>query len=95
MASNSPTLNSLAAGAAAAIKAVYGTVFQSGPICPTIYQTSGNSVDYVKDITGAPYAFAVELRDTGMHGFVLPPTQILPSGVETFAAMNYLLGKIV
>ena len=52
-------------------------------------------MDYVKDISGAPYAFAVELRDTGMNGFVLPPTQILPSGVETFAAMNYLLGKIV
>ena len=31
---------------------------------------------------GIPYAFAMELRDTGEHGFILPPDQIIPTGEE-------------
>ena len=78
----------------AAIKGVYGTVFESGPICPTIYQVSGSSVDYVADVSKAQYAFTAELRDTGQYGFVLPVDQIRPSAVEAFAGLRYLLLKI-
>ena len=34
---------------------------------------------------GLPYAFAMELRDTGEHGFILPPEQIIPNGEEVMA----------
>ena len=88
---NNAEYQSLASGVVAAIKAVYGTVFQSGPICPTIYQVSGSSVDYVTDVSKAKYAFTSELRDTGANGFVLPPAQIRPSAVEAYAGLRYLL----
>lgn len=94
VAANNSKLQSLAQGVVAAIKAVYGTIFQSGPICTTIYQVSGGSVDYVYDITKAEYSFTAELRDTGKYGFVLPPDQILPSAVEAFAGVRYLLLNI-
>ncbi|KAK3299584.1 carboxypeptidase [Chaetomium fimeti] len=84
-------LQSLAEGAAAAIKAVNGLDFTTGPICSTIYKASGSSVDYVNDVTGAEYVFTVELRDTGEYGFVLPAEQIVPSGEEAFAGVKYML----
>ncbi|KAL8788338.1 MAG: hypothetical protein Q9213_001735 [Squamulea squamosa] len=94
VAANNAEYQSLAQGVVAAIKAVYGTVFKAGPICPTIYQVSGASVDYVADVTRAQYSFTSELRDTGNYGFVLPAEQILPSGVEAFAGLRYLLGNL-
>ncbi|KAK4163834.1 putative carboxypeptidase [Cladorrhinum sp. PSN259] len=84
-------LQTLAAGAAAAIKAVYGTTFQYGPICSTIYKATGSSVDYANDVAGSDYTFTAELRDTGSSGFVLPASQIVPSGIETYAGVRYLL----
>ena len=35
----------------------------------------------------ATYSYGVELRDTGKHGFLLPPDQIIPSGEETLQAL--------
>ena len=87
-------LQSLAQGAVAAIKAIYGTIYQAGPICTTIYQATGTSVDYVNDISGAKYTFTSELRDTGTYGFVLPASQILPTGIEAFAGFKYLLQNL-
>lgn len=82
---------SLASGAAAAIRAVHGTAFKTGPICSTIYKATGNSVDYAQDVVGAEYVFTAELRDTGSYGFVLPANQIIPSGEEAYAGVKYLL----
>lgn len=89
--SNNAEYQSLASGVVAAIKSVYGTVFRTGAICPTIYQVSGGSVDYVTDVSKAQYTFTSELRDTGNYGFVLPANQILPSAIEAFAGLKYLL----
>ncbi|KAL1837079.1 hypothetical protein VTJ49DRAFT_4307 [Mycothermus thermophilus] len=84
-------LQSLARGAANAIRAVHGTSFKTGPICSTIYKATGNSVDYANDVVGADYTFTTELRDTGRYGFVLPANQIKPSGEEAWAGVRYLL----
>lgn len=81
----------LAEGAVAAVKAVHGTTFTPGPICSTIYQVSGDSVDYAYENAQAKYSMTVELRDTGNNGFVLPANQILPSGEEMWAGLAYLL----
>jgi carboxypeptidase A4 len=78
-------------GAIAAIKAVHGTVFEGGPICNTIYQVSGSSVDYAFEQAKATYSMTVELRDTGRYGFVLPPAQIVPAVEETWAGLTYLV----
>ena len=40
------------------------------------------------------YSYAVELRDTGRHGFLLPKEEILPSSEETFAAVVHLANFI-
>ncbi|KAL2152219.1 hypothetical protein VTH82DRAFT_5403 [Thermothelomyces myriococcoides] len=79
VAPNNSELQSLARGAAAAIREVHGTSFQTGPICSTIYKATGNSVDYVSDVIGADYVFTAELRDTGRYGFVLPANQMYPA----------------
>ncbi|KZL84080.1 zinc carboxypeptidase, partial [Colletotrichum incanum] len=84
-------LQSLAKGAIAAIKAVYGTSYKYGPICSTIYKATGSSVDYVNDVVKADYTFTQELRDTGNYGFVLPANQIVPTSEETYAGVRYLL----
>ena len=34
---------------------------------------------------GIPYSMAMELRDTGSYGFILPPSQIIPTGEEVWA----------
>ncbi|CAN8104497.1 unnamed protein product [Discula destructiva] len=94
VAANNNEYQSLASGAADAIAALYGTQFTTGPICSTIYQATGNSVDYLADVTKADYSFTMELRDTGRYGFVLPPAQILPSGQEAFEGVKYLIQNI-
>ncbi|PNY29308.1 Metallocarboxypeptidase A-like protein [Tolypocladium capitatum] len=88
---NNDDYQRLAGGAVDAIAAVHGTNFQSGPICTTIYQAAGSSIDYVNDVVQGDYGFAVELRDTRKFGFVLPADQIVPSGEEAFAGVMYLL----
>lgn len=77
--------HALASGLADSIKVVYGTGYQTGPICTTIYPVSGGSVDYAYDVVKANYSYTFELRDTGLYGFLLPADQILSSSVETFA----------
>lgn len=82
------------AGAVAAIEAVHGTQFEYGPVCQTIYQASGSSVDYANDVVRSQYTFTAELRDTGRYGFVLPANQIRPTSEEMWAGIKYLLANM-
>ncbi|RYP12705.1 hypothetical protein DL765_007205 [Monosporascus sp. GIB2] len=83
----------LARGVASAIARPYGTRFDYGPTCSTIYQTNGGSNDYIQDVSKAEFAWAFELRDTGRNGFVLPPEQIIPSGFEAWEGIKNLLNN--
>ncbi|KAI0530295.1 hypothetical protein GGR58DRAFT_493838 [Xylaria digitata] len=78
----------LAAGIAAAIAKPYNTTFDYGPGCLVLYQSSGNGRDYVTDVGKAQFGWGIELRDT-RYGFVLPPEQILPSGIEIWEGLKY------
>ncbi|KAH6563800.1 hypothetical protein BASA50_004513 [Batrachochytrium salamandrivorans] len=78
-----------------ALKKTYGTSFTVGQICQVIYQASGSSVDHVYARANVTYSFAVELRDTGRYGFVLPPRYIVPSGEETFSAVVAMSMQII
>ena len=74
---------------------MYGTAYTYGPVCKTIYQATGGSLDYAYDVSKIKYSYTAELRDKGNYGFVLPANQIYPVGVETFAAIKYMLKNMV
>jgi carboxypeptidase A2 len=62
-------------------------------VCRIIYKASGSSIDWTF-ANGVKYSFAVELRDTGTYGFLLPADQILPSGAEVLAAVKALYSHV-
>eukprot|EP00040_Diaphanoeca_grandis_P039335 m.258791 g.258791 ORF g.258791 m.258791 type:complete len:447 (+) comp37096_c0_seq1:89-1429(+) len=70
-----------------AIEKVHGTKYTYGPISTTIYPASGSSVDYAYGVCGVKYSFGPEGRDTGRFGFLLPFTEIEPSGQENLAGV--------
>ncbi|EPS35923.1 hypothetical protein H072_10583 [Dactylellina haptotyla CBS 200.50] len=76
----------------AAMQKPYGTKFDYGPSCTTIYPTTGDSTDYTYGALKIVHSYSVELRDTGRSGFVLPPAQIAPSGDEAFQGLQALVG---
>ncbi|OTB04795.1 hypothetical protein M426DRAFT_320384 [Hypoxylon sp. CI-4A] len=92
-AANQAQQDSLAEEVAAAIAKPYGTRFTTGPICSTLYAAAGGSNDYVTDVNKAEYGWAIELRDTGRNGFVLPANQILPTSIEIWEGVKYLFAN--
>lgn len=40
-------------------------------------------------------AYTVEVRDTGKHGFILPPKEILPNNVEVWAGFQAMLDGVM
>ncbi|CAF5138617.1 unnamed protein product, partial [Rotaria magnacalcarata] len=88
-------------GSAKAVKAlgaVFGTNYVHGNIGSTIYIASGNTVDWTFGAANITFSYAVELRDTGEYGFLLPEDQIVPTGKETLAGelalLQYIEGKV-
>ena len=86
---------SVAGGVASAIRGVNGLSFTYGPTCSTIYQTAGSSTDWATDVAGIEFAWGFELRpaSSGAGGFVLPASQIIPSGDENWAGMRYMFSQ--
>ena len=56
--------------------------------CPRLDATSGGSDDWTYGKLGLVYSYALELRDRGRYGFLLPANQIIPTAKETFAAIK-------
>ncbi|RXG47307.1 hypothetical protein VDGE_07134 [Verticillium dahliae] len=81
----------LARRATQAIREVEGTQFVFGPSCATLYVATGYSIDYAYEVGKADWAYLIELRDTGNHGFVLPPAQIRGSAEEQWAGFKTIL----
>ncbi|XP_070577619.1 carboxypeptidase B-like [Ptychodera flava] len=73
---------------AAAIEAVHGTIYATGTIANTLSLANGNSAEWGYDNQSIVLSHAVELRDTGEHGFLLPEDQIQPTAEETFEAVK-------
>jgi murein tripeptide amidase MpaA len=94
VATNQAAHDALAAGTGDAIRASGGTIWTTGPSCTTLYATSGSSTDYLSDVAGAEFSLTIELRDRGSLGFVLPASQIRPSGQEQWEGMRYLLANM-
>jgi len=67
-----------------ALHAVNGTDYIVGCIPCILYVASGGASDWAMGAADVPYAFSMELRDTGRYGFLLPPSFIEPVGRETW-----------
>jgi len=61
----------------------YGTSYRYGPPSRILYAVAGGSIDWTYAVLGVRYSYALELRDKGSYGFLLPASQINPSGEET------------
>ncbi|XP_036038525.1 carboxypeptidase A1 [Onychomys torridus] len=79
-------LDQLAKSAVTALTSLYGTKYKYGSIIDTIYQASGSTIDWTYS-QGIKYSFTFELRDTGLRGFLLPASQIIPTAEETWLAL--------
>ncbi|GLH14750.1 Carboxypeptidase B, partial [Gryllus bimaculatus] len=77
-----------------AVQKAGGQRYQVGAATKLLYPTSGGSDDWAKGVAGIKYAYTVELRDKGDYGFLLPATQIVPTGRETFAGIKALVRAI-
>ncbi|KAM0748716.1 hypothetical protein T439DRAFT_382494 [Meredithblackwellia eburnea MCA 4105] len=78
-----------AVGAAKALRSVHGRSFEVGSVCQVSLTSPGESLDWTYGVAKITWSFAFELRG-GVYGFLLPPSQILPSGEETLEALYSL-----
>ncbi|KAF5281424.1 hypothetical protein FQR65_LT14695 [Abscondita terminalis] len=63
----------------------YGTEYTVGNKPNVLgYIGSGGSIDWMCGVHKIKMPYTFELRDTGRYGFILPPDQIIPTGLETF-----------
>ncbi|XP_004642810.1 carboxypeptidase A2 [Octodon degus] len=92
-AKNFDELNEVAQKAAQSVTSLHGTKYTVGPICSVIYQASGGSIDWSYE-SGIKYSFALELRDTGRYGFLLPAKQILPTAEETWLGLKTIMEHV-
>lgn len=72
----------------------YGTYYKAGTSADIIYATTGGTMDWVTATLGVTYSYGLELRDRGRYGFMLPANQIIPTGIETFAAIKAMVAEM-
>ncbi len=72
----------------------FGTQFVGGPTYTTIYPAAGVASDWMYE-GASVIGYGCELRDTGEFGFVLPPEQIVPSGIELLNAVEYVTDWLI
>jgi len=78
-----------------ALRAVHGKEFTFGSISQVIYPASGSSADWAYDTADIPCSYAVELRDEGRYGFLLPESEIKPVEEEMFAAFKKMADHVI
>ncbi|XP_067013998.2 carboxypeptidase B [Anabrus simplex] len=81
-------LQSLGDKAMAALEAVRGTKYLTGPTVGLMYYAAGTSHDWAKGTLGVKYSYTIELPCGGSQGFDPPATEILPVVTETFEAFK-------
>ena len=84
----------VALGSVRALRSQHESQFSTGKICDLLFSNWGTSIDWSYARAGIKWSFAIELRDAGTHGFLLPPSQIRPSGEELTSLVGYMAGFI-
>uniref|UniRef100_A0A8C4X6Q8 Carboxypeptidase O n=1 Tax=Erpetoichthys calabaricus TaxID=27687 RepID=A0A8C4X6Q8_ERPCA len=92
-ASNFKELLDLGLRAAEAIKKKHGTTYRVGPPSSILYNNSGSSRDWARDM-GIPFSYTLELRDNGTHGFLLPEEQIEATCQEAQAGVMLIVESV-
>jgi len=91
---NYEEIQQLAIDSCDAIYSVHGTIFD--PInSADLYPASGAADDWYKGVLGSRFTFTTELRDTGNYGFILPASQIKPSGEEMWAGFEVEINRLL
>jgi len=90
------TLDKVGRQAAESMKQIAGdnTAYTVGNSAITLYPASGGSDDWAKALLKIKYAYTIELRDTGRHGFILPALYIIPTAKEALAAVQVITNVI-
>ena len=60
-----------------------------------LYVASGGSLDWTLGELGIPYSYAMELRDKGHYGFLLPEEQIIDTAREVWAFHRAVAREII
>ena len=55
---------------------------------------SGVSTDHYYVNEGVLHSYTIELRDTGLYGFELPPRLIVPTATETWNGIKAFMNAI-
>jgi len=84
-------MKELADRANEALNSKHGTPYTVEPIGGAI----GDSAAWALAEAKIPYAYGLELRDTGDSGFELPPEQIIPNGEEVWAFHEVAAQQII
>jgi len=93
---NSPdeaALNAMGAGMATAIKESFGKVYVNQKAIG-LYPASGTAEDWFYS-AGIRFSYTIELRDTGLYGFLLPADQILPTAQEIWNSMIFYIQNTI
>jgi len=87
-----PELSRVGNAAVATIAATHGKVYQFGNAASILYESSGTSRDWAYGVPRVPYVYTIELRNTA--SFVLPPSEIRPTGQEIWAALKTTITRM-
>lgn len=77
-----------------AISSYSGLHYQVGTVTQLLSPAAGGAADWVHEGMNVKYAFAIELRDKGRFGFLLPASQIQPVGEEWYRATASMVNEI-
>ncbi|KAF9463738.1 hypothetical protein BDZ94DRAFT_1308458 [Collybia nuda] len=91
---NNDQILSMARGYAAAIRPRFDTKVVEGTFSSILYPAGGTAVDFAFEVAKIPYSYVHVLRDTGRYGYILPADQIVPTGLETYDGVRYLLDTL-
>ncbi|XP_059610856.1 uncharacterized protein LOC132257834 [Phlebotomus argentipes] len=83
---NADHLHQIARVAADRLRGSFGTEYAVHSM-NSLYIATGTSADWSYGGAGITLSYTYEFRDTGTHGFLLPPDQIIPNSVETVQSL--------